>query len=116
MLRLRTLPVGFIAPCLPIKANTLPSGGLWIHEIKHAGFRIVARKNGAQVRLYSRPGNDLTDRFPVIVETLANLRTGPASSMARRSSVMIMASQASNAFDIGAMMATRSCTPSTSSS
>jgi bifunctional non-homologous end joining protein LigD len=75
MLRLRTLPAGFIAPCLPIKANTLPSGGLWIHEIKHAGFRIVARKNGAQVRLYSRAGNDLTDRFPVIVETLANLRT-----------------------------------------
>jgi bifunctional non-homologous end joining protein LigD len=33
------------------------------------------RKNGAQVRLYSRPGNDLTDRFPLIVETLANLRT-----------------------------------------
>jgi bifunctional non-homologous end joining protein LigD len=27
------------------------------------------------VRLYSRPGNDLTDRFPLIVETLANLRT-----------------------------------------
>jgi bifunctional non-homologous end joining protein LigD len=28
-----------------------------------------------QVRLYSRPGNDLTGRFPLIVETLANLRT-----------------------------------------
>jgi bifunctional non-homologous end joining protein LigD len=27
------------------------------------------------VRLYSRPGNDLTERFPLIVETLANLRT-----------------------------------------
>jgi bifunctional non-homologous end joining protein LigD len=27
------------------------------------------------VRLYSRPGNDLTDRFRLIVETLANLRT-----------------------------------------
>jgi ATP-dependent DNA ligase len=27
------------------------------------------------VRLYSRQGNDLTDRFPLIVETLANLRT-----------------------------------------
>lgn len=27
------------------------------------------------MRLYSRPGNDLTDRFQLIVETLANLRT-----------------------------------------
>src|SRR5262249_3671030 len=29
----------------------------------------------AQVRLYSRPGNDLTHRFPLIVETLARLRS-----------------------------------------
>ena len=28
---------------------------------------------GAQVRLYSRPGNDLAHRFPLIVETLARL-------------------------------------------
>jgi len=28
------------------------------------GFRIIARKNGAQVRLYSRPGNDLTHCRP----------------------------------------------------
>ena len=47
----------------------------WLHEIKHDGFRIIARKNGAQVRLYSRPGNDLTHRFPLIVETLARLRS-----------------------------------------
>ena len=70
----RTLPAGFIAPCLPTKTDALPSGGLWIHEIKHDGFR-VARKTGAQVRLYSRPGNDLTHRFPLIVETLARLRS-----------------------------------------
>jgi len=48
---------------------------LWLHEIKHDGFRISARKNGAEVRLYSRPGNDLTRRFPLIVETLARLRS-----------------------------------------
>jgi bifunctional non-homologous end joining protein LigD len=35
----------------------------------------IARKNGAQMRLYSRPGNDLTRRFPLIVETLARLRS-----------------------------------------
>jgi hypothetical protein len=30
---------------------------------------------GVQVRLYSRPGNDLTYRFPLIVETLVRLRS-----------------------------------------
>jgi bifunctional non-homologous end joining protein LigD len=71
----RTLPAGFIAPCLPTKTDKLPSGGEWLYEIKHDGFRIIARKTGAQVRLYSRPGNDLTRRFPLIVETLARLRS-----------------------------------------
>jgi len=36
---------------------------------------VIARKSGARVRLYSRPGNDLTHRFPLIVETLARLRS-----------------------------------------
>ena len=71
----RTLPAGFIAPCLPTKTDKLPSGSQWLHEIKHDGFRIIARKNGERVRLYSRPGNDLTRRFPLIVETLARLRS-----------------------------------------
>ena len=37
-------------------------------------FFRVARKNGERVRLYSRPGNDLTDRFPLVVEAFARLR------------------------------------------
>ena len=45
-----------------------------MHEIKHDGFRVIARKEGTRVKLYSRPGNDLTDRFPLIVEALAKLR------------------------------------------
>src|SRR5262245_20242247 len=73
MLRMRALPAGFIAPCLPTKTDKLPSGSQWLHEIKHDGFRIIARKNGAQVRLYSRPGNDLTHRFPLIVDALSRL-------------------------------------------
>src|SRR5262245_4077271 len=75
MLRMRALLAGFIAPCLPTRTDKLPSGGLWLHEIKRDGFRIIARKNGAQVRLYSRPGNDLTHRFPLIVDALSRLRS-----------------------------------------
>jgi bifunctional non-homologous end joining protein LigD len=59
---------------LPTKADTLPSGGLWIHEIKHDGFRIIARKDGERVTLYSRPGNDFTRRFPPIARALTHLR------------------------------------------
>ena len=71
----RSLPAGFIAPCLPTKTDKLPSGSDWLHEIKHDGFRIIARKKGVQVRLYSRPGNDLTRRFPLIVDALSRLRS-----------------------------------------
>ena len=94
--RPRTLPTGFIAPCLPTKTDKLPSGGQWLHEIKHDGFRIIARKDGERVRLYSRPGNDLTRRFPLIVDALSRLRSrscimqawpcGPSSGSRRRSS------------------------------
>jgi bifunctional non-homologous end joining protein LigD len=68
-------PAGFIAPCLPTSAPCPPSGAPWLHEIKHGGFRVIARKDGKRVRLFSRPGNDLTGRFPLIVEALARLRS-----------------------------------------
>jgi len=68
-------PLGFVPPCLPTKAPQPPTGDAWLHEIKHDGFRVIARKDGARVRLYSRPGNDLTYRFPLIVEALARLRS-----------------------------------------
>jgi ATP-dependent DNA ligase len=73
--RPHALPAGFIAPCLPINAPRPPSGEQWLHEIKHDGFRVIARKNGKRVKLYSRPGNDLTYRFPLIVEAVAKLRS-----------------------------------------
>jgi bifunctional non-homologous end joining protein LigD len=68
-----TLPAGFIEPCLPTSAPCPPSGEMWLHEIKHDGFRVIARKDDKRVRLYSRPGNDLTDRFPLIIEAVASL-------------------------------------------
>jgi hypothetical protein len=40
-----TLPAGFIPPCLPMTAPSAPPGPLWLHEIKHDGFRIIARKD-----------------------------------------------------------------------
>jgi bifunctional non-homologous end joining protein LigD len=71
----RTFSAGFIEPCLPTKTDKLPSGDLWLHEIKHDGFGVIARKDGDRVRLYSRPGNDFTRRFPLISEALTGLRS-----------------------------------------
>ena len=59
------LPLGFVAPCLLSKAQHPPTGALWLHEIKHDGFRVIARKDGDCARLYSRSGNDRTYRFPL---------------------------------------------------
>jgi bifunctional non-homologous end joining protein LigD len=69
-----TLAVGFVWPCLPTSAPHVPSGRDWLHEVKHDGFRVIARKIGKRVKLYSRSGNDLTYRFPLIVEAMAKLR------------------------------------------
>jgi bifunctional non-homologous end joining protein LigD len=69
------LAAGFVWPCLPTSALQLPSGRLWLHEIKHDGFRVIARKVGKRARLYSRNGNDLTCRFPLIVDALKQLRS-----------------------------------------
>jgi bifunctional non-homologous end joining protein LigD len=71
---MRDLPAGFIEPCLPTNTPQPPTGTAWVHEIKHDGIRVIARKSETGVRLYSRPGNDLTERFPLIAEAVAHLR------------------------------------------
>jgi ATP-dependent DNA ligase len=73
-LRERTHPgLGIIEPCLPSPAKAPPSGPGWLHEIKHDGFRIMARRDGAGVRLITRNGNDFTGRFPFIAIAVASL-------------------------------------------
>jgi bifunctional non-homologous end joining protein LigD len=65
--------LGIIEPCLPSPAKAPPSGPGWIHEIKHDGFRILARKDASDVRLITRSGNDFSDRFPFIAMAVAEL-------------------------------------------
>jgi ATP-dependent DNA ligase len=38
-------PSGFIAPCQPSKVARPPSGPLWVHEIKHDGYRLMVRRD-----------------------------------------------------------------------
>ena len=54
----------FIEPCLPSPADKPPSGSNWIHEIKHDGYRLMARRDPVGIRLITRNGNDWTTRYP----------------------------------------------------
>ena len=64
----------FIEPCLPSPADRPPSGANWIHEIKHDGFRLMARRGPVGIRLITRRGNDWTSRFPLVVEAVNHLK------------------------------------------
>src|SRR5215467_1224231 len=73
-LRERTRPgLGIIESCLPSPAKAPPSGPGWLHEIKHDGIRIFARRDRAGVRLIIRHGNDFTSRLPLAVAAVAAL-------------------------------------------
>ena len=73
-LRERTRPgLGIIEPCLPSLAKAPPSGPGWIHKIKLDGFRILARRDSAGVRLITRAGRDFSSRFPFIAMAVAKL-------------------------------------------
>ena len=74
MVLLRDRRSGFIEPCLPTPAKVPPKGAGWIHEIKHDGFRLLARRGADGVRLITRHGNDFAGRFPLIAAAVAALR------------------------------------------
>jgi len=73
LLRALQIPPGFIEPCLPYPADRPPSGPDWVHEIKHDGYRLMARRNAAGVRLLTRNGHDWSSRFPLIVAAVLSM-------------------------------------------
>jgi bifunctional non-homologous end joining protein LigD len=44
-----------------------------VHEIKHDGYRLIARRSDDRVRLYTRRGFNWVDRYPRIIEALRSL-------------------------------------------
>jgi bifunctional non-homologous end joining protein LigD len=72
--RRRRIPSsGFISPAQPTLVAKPPSGSTWLHEVKHDGYRILARKQGGRVKLWSRHGTDFTNRLPRIAEAVRDL-------------------------------------------
>jgi ATP-dependent DNA ligase len=45
-----------------------------VHEIKHDGYRLIVRRDGDTVRLFTRRGYNWTDRYPAIARAAAKLR------------------------------------------
>jgi ATP-dependent DNA ligase len=72
----RVSPSGFIEPCLPSSADRPPSGPEWVHEIKHDGYRLMARREpiAVGIRLLTRNGHDWASRYPLIVEAVTALK------------------------------------------
>jgi ATP-dependent DNA ligase len=71
-------------PCLPTRSLKAPTGPLWIHEITHDGFRIVARRINGVVRLQTKQGYDYAERYPLIVEATRDSRSRRSSLTARQ--------------------------------
>jgi bifunctional non-homologous end joining protein LigD len=58
---------------LPTKADKVPVGDDWIHEIKYDGYRMMLVRDLDRVRLISRGRHDWADRFPLIVSAALKL-------------------------------------------
>jgi hypothetical protein len=52
-----------------------PAGPDWLHEVKHDCYRLLARKEGERVTLWTRYGTDFTNRLPRIAEAVGGLPT-----------------------------------------
>jgi ATP-dependent DNA ligase len=74
--RVRTPAAGFIEPCLPSPAARRPTGHGWIHEIKNDGYRLMARRDTAGIRLITRKG--CTEQVFPITAAITTLRCAHA--------------------------------------
>jgi bifunctional non-homologous end joining protein LigD len=64
-----------IEPQRPIRAEQVPEGPSWVHEVELAGQRLLAYVTGEDVRLYSvdreSSGEDWTERLPTLAGELS---------------------------------------------
>ncbi len=60
----------FIPPALALLVDEPPQGREWVHETKYDGYRIQAVVKDSEVKLYTRAGNDWSDKFPSIEKAI----------------------------------------------
>ncbi len=66
------LPLSFF-PQLATLVDEAPRGGAWIYEVKLDGYRVLARIDGDDIRLFTRNGNNWTPRLAALRDELAKL-------------------------------------------
>jgi len=68
----------WIEPCLPTLVKTPPIGAVWLHEIKHDGYRAISVIKEGRARIFTRRGHDWSDRMPNIKAALERLKVKSA--------------------------------------
>ena len=61
------------SPLSRLRSQSPPAGPDWIHEVKHDGYRLLARKDAGRVVLWTPHGIDFTDRLPKVAEAVRSL-------------------------------------------
>jgi bifunctional non-homologous end joining protein LigD len=69
----RKLPARCVVPAQPVERDKPPVGAAWIHEIKHDGYRMIVRRDGGAVRLWTRNAVDFTNHLPAIASAASRL-------------------------------------------
>jgi bifunctional non-homologous end joining protein LigD len=69
---------GFIEPALATSIDKVPAGERWIHEIKFDGYRVQIHLRDAAVKVFTRRGNDWTNRFRKIAADAWHIGAGSA--------------------------------------
>ena len=69
---------GFIKPALASSIDKVPSGERWIHEIKFDGYRVQVQIAHAELKVFTRNGNDWTRRFGKIAADAWHVGAGSA--------------------------------------
>jgi bifunctional non-homologous end joining protein LigD len=59
---------GFIEPALATSIDNAPNGERWIHEIKFDGYRVQVHLANEAIKVYTRRGNNWTNRFRKIAD------------------------------------------------
>ena len=71
--RERRSPPGFIRPRLLTPATTVPTGPQWLHELKHDGMRLIIRKAGGRLSIWSRNGRPWRTELVAIAAAVRDL-------------------------------------------
>ena len=65
--------------CHPILSHVPFTRDGWLFELKHDGFRALARTGRSSVQLLSRSGRSMAEPFPETVAALEPLPDGPVA-------------------------------------